>query len=376
MHHHIKNEMHDRNRFTSSYESPGEMSAPSGQPPPENQSQAKAASAAKKTFWDSLYHSSEHISVNGEIFHPMPFKTDVQPRRLQPPEGSDKAKVEKVASSSFSRAALKGASYGAVETSALFWTVTWVNRYTSNLPMIWNFKELYRGYPLQLVGMAGTFAVINCTNEVLKKKVSHESSTLTFIDKAKIAFFSGCFSAVSNSVDMLQVLRTVQQKENAAQNKPQQKITAWDLSKKAYSTAGVRAFTNGTVLGAIRNGGYAVGVNAVAPEVSKFIRGKMPEGVNPYVDFGIDMAVAGSIGAATAVATQPIHTVKTLMHMDLARQKYANPIDAAMKVYRGEVFPGKKGATAFFTHSTPRIVRVIGGFPIVYGMMKLDEATK
>lgn len=268
---------------------------------------------------------------------------------------------------------LAGAAAGVAETTTLYWTVTWSIRRNAKLPMPSNFIELYRGYWLQLGGMVPLFAMMNSTNTALKKALAPPDGTqLTLGNRVAVAGLSGAITTIVSPLEVLQVQRNVFEKELAKQGVVRP-LKSWEVAKLVHGRFGLRAFGVGAGSAALRNGIYSVGNNVGGQEAASAAKKHLPEGSSPAAGKVAAFMAASAVGILTSLASQPHHTVKTLLQADLKKSTFVSALDAAKKVYNGEVYP-KKGCAAFLTGSMPRVVRIVVGSGVVYEvLMKWQE---
>lgn len=266
-----------------------------------------------------------------------------------------------------------GAVAGVLETTALYWTVTWGIRRNANLPLLnadlstyRNFTNLYRGYSLQLFGMVPLFAVMTTANITLRKLFTppHKKEPAPAAN-AVIALVSGMVSTVVNPVEVIQVQRAVLQNAANAQGIVKA-VDTRTVAAHILKTTGWKGFASGAGVGAFRNGIYSLGINAVAKPVAAKVVKALPADSSSGVKRGVTIGTVVFIGMGVGFSSQPFHTIATLLRTDLNKRRFVNARDAARQVYRGKIYPGKTGVRAFMTGSLPRNVRIVLGAVLMH----------
>ncbi len=231
-----------------------------------------------------------------------------------------------------------GATAGAVEALALYWTN--IRRVAAQLdkPMPTTLRGHYAGLPLGMALNIPLFAAIHGTKMAF---ASDDDEVPSPEKKVAIALCSA-----ANATFFLTPMENVLVKMKLHQQ-------GWQpVMKTMYRDQGLRPFYHATSLAYARNGAYCLGLYVLTPQLSKALGD--PEGKDPKKV----IAAASTSGALCCMATHPL---------DVAMTHIRSKPQMTLKAICEDVF-AKKGWKGFTAGLAPRLVRIGGGSGLVTGV--------
>lgn len=200
-------------------------------------------------------------------------------------------------------------------------------------------KIMYRGFGVSIASMGPTTAIQIATNKALESVIDGDDETA----KIKRAFCAGALSATASTPIELIILK----QQNSGKK-------VFPAIKQLLHEAGPRVAGRGLAANAVRDGGFTVGYLILFPLIKKSIK--------PYLDNEVAVTIVGGgiTGVATAIATHPADTVKTILQRDYKRKRIRHIWDAVKTIYKND------GIKGFYKGVIPRATRAALAIPIIY----------
>jgi hypothetical protein len=243
-----------------------------------------------------------------------------------------------------------GAFLGWMESTALYWTVTWGNHLLLNRPVPRSLAKLYSGYSLNVMFMSPLFAVLVGVDAYVKKAFRTRSAETAALS----ATMAGVASAALNPLESALVYKT-----------RNQMTCVYQAFFRLYRDAGFKGFFPGSGFVAMRNTVYSLGLNALTPWMAGKIASRLGTSQDPSTHAKALAISAFVCGGLAGIVSHPFHVLNVERKKDCMRALYKSDAEAWRKYACNPFRPPMENFRKVYTACLPRVIRCAVGSLLV-----------